>query len=66
VSGSRVATERLYRAADGRVVFEGDVDAKFLLVAEGDEIPEGVDVPKKQAARAADKQAAKAVNKSRD
>lgn len=64
---SRIATERLYRTVDGRVVREGDPAAACLLCAEGDEIPAGFDAPvKKQAAPAPNnKQAAPAPNKSK-
>jgi len=41
----RIATERLYRTADGRVVAEGDPDAAFLLAAVGQPIPDGIEVP---------------------
>lgn len=40
-----LATRRLYRTADDRVVFEGDTDAAFLLCPEGAEIPEGFEEP---------------------
>jgi hypothetical protein len=60
-----VATRRLYRTTDDRVVFEGDPDAAFLLVNEGEEIPEGYEEPAAQKAtqKAEDKAAAKAPNK---
>ena len=41
----RIATERLYRTADGRVVHEGDPDAAFLLAPVGGPIPEGFVLP---------------------
>lgn len=44
---SGVAKHRLYIDADGKVVAEDDPAAAFLLAAEGDEIPEGYDVPAK-------------------
>lgn len=44
-AGRRVATQRLYRTADDRVVFEGDPDAAFLLCGAGAEIPDGYDEP---------------------
>lgn len=58
----RVAKERLYRTVDGKVVPEGHPDAAFLLAAEGDEIPEGFDVPKSKTtdAKAAETPANKA------
>lgn len=62
----RIAKERLYRTVDDRVVSEGDPDAAYLLAAEGDEIPEGFDVPKSKIApaeKAADTPANKAVAK---
>jgi hypothetical protein len=60
----RIATDRLWRTEDGRVVSDGDPEARFLLCAPGDEIPEGVDPPTaKQAAKPANKQAAAAANK---
>mgnify|MGYP000871491133 CR=1 FL=1 len=46
----RIATERLYRTADGRVVAEGDPDAAFLLAAVGQPIPDGIDVPEQATA----------------
>lgn len=65
MSGDRVAKERLYRTADGKVVAESHPEAAFLLAAEGDEIPEGYDIPKsKQAAAPADKQVSQPANKS--
>lgn len=64
VSGDKpVASQRLYRTADDRVVVEGDPDAAFLLAAEGDEIPDGYAEPAagaKPAAKRATKPAAKA------
>lgn len=42
---SRIATERLYRTADGRVVREGDPEAAFLLAAPGHLIPDGYELP---------------------
>jgi hypothetical protein len=41
----RIATERLYRTADGRVVLEGDPDAAFLLAAPGHPVPDDVELP---------------------
>lgn len=61
-----VAKERLYRTADDRVVVETDPDAAFLLVNEGEEIPEGFSAPRsKQADPPANKAAAAPANKAR-
>lgn len=38
-----IATERLYRTEDGRVVPEGDPSARFLLCIPGEEVPEDVE-----------------------
>lgn len=54
MSGDRVATERLWRTADDKVVFDGDEAAVQLIAAEGDVIPEGYDAPKR-ATKPADK-----------
>lgn len=40
-----IATERLYRTVDNRVVREGDPAAAFLLCIPGEEIPAGFDAP---------------------
>lgn len=40
-----IATERLYRTTDNRVVREGDPAAAFLLCIPGEEIPAGYTVP---------------------
>lgn len=41
----RIATERLYRTVDGRVVLEGDPDAAFLLAAPGHPVPDDAEIP---------------------
>lgn len=62
----RVAAERLYlNEARDKVVPENDPEARFLLAAEGDEIPEGYDAPRK-VTKAAARPADKAVDKPAD
>ncbi len=38
----RIATERVWRTESGRHVGDGDLEAAFLVAAEGDEVPDEV------------------------
>lgn len=38
----RIATERVWRTLSGRHVSDGDLEAAFLVAAEGDEVPDEV------------------------
>lgn len=64
---STVKTDkRIYRTHDGRLVWQGDPDAAFLMYPAGREVPRSVyeRVGAKQAAKQADKQAVKPADKS--
>lgn len=50
----RIATERLYRTVDGRVVLEGAPDAAFLLAAPGHPVPDDVELPASEESVATD------------
>ncbi len=69
----RKASRDLFRTVDDRVVFEGDPDARFLLVRAGDVVPDEYNEPSSKAATKAvvepvddpaPKAAEKAVNKA--
>lgn len=64
---STVQTDRrIYRTADGRLVWQGDPDAAFLAHPAGRDVPRSVldEVSAKQSKPARNKQAAKTADKS--
>ncbi len=59
---AKLATQRVWRTADGRYVYDGHPDAAVLVAAEGDELPHDFRPPR--SADADDAAAAKPVDET--